>query len=206
MRHRLFTLAAALSAVLCVGACALWARSYQVGDRLYRSRWRVDGLAASESAHWLLVGRGGLGVAHRWQRVAVRRPRDVDPFKPLAARPESSWLTDRPPADPAGTVDGGGIARRLGFSYVDLPMSASFAATGTTGGYRAWVVPLWSVALAFAVPPAWWLARRRTARRRGQRGLCRRCGYDLRASPGRCPECGAAVSPTAAAGPNEARH
>ena len=58
-------------------------------------------------------------------------------------------------------------------------------------------VPAWLAALALAVLPAWWCRRwwrLRTGRRRRSEGHCATCGYDLRATPGRCPECGAVAA------------
>jgi hypothetical protein len=55
-------------------------------------------------------------------------------------------------------------------------------------GYRLGPIALWSAALPFL-----WLADRLVAGRRPRFGRrkCQQCGYDLRATPGRCPECGA---------------
>lgn len=52
------------------------------------------------------------------------------------------------------------------------------------------VVPFWPIVMLgglLAVRPAWSLVR--AAHRRG-RNRCVACGYDLQATPGRCPECG----------------
>jgi hypothetical protein len=47
--------------------------------------------------------------------------------------------------------------------------------------------PYWLLVPLLATPAAAALLRRR---RRHASGLCNACGYDLRATPGRCPECG----------------
>ncbi len=60
------------------------------------------------------------------------------------------------------------------------------------------VVQDWLLVAAAALLPAAWLYRRVRMRRSRHPGLCTTCGYDLRASPDRCPECG--MVPTSKAG------
>jgi hypothetical protein len=54
----------------------------------------------------------------------------------------------------------------------------------------AMVLPHWFLAALFASPTLVVMAKWTRRHRRQSKGLCVACGYDLRASSGRCPECG----------------
>ena len=74
------------------------------------------------------------------------------------------------------------IFAKMGFRYLRI----------TSAGMRRWnlVLPLWFIAAIAALLPSLWWNRRRMSRKSIRLGLCLSCGYDLRATPDRCPECG----------------
>jgi len=65
---------------------------------------------------------------------------------------------------------------------------------------RALAVPMWAIAAPLLIAPAANALNVLRRRRKLRRGLCVQCGYDLRASNLRCPECGHSINVTPRAG------
>jgi hypothetical protein len=92
--------------------------------------------------------------------------------------------------DPWGlrTFDYVRASEPLVYRRASFPWSANVRLT-----VRAVVLPWWVLVFASAVLPVLRVREVLRDRRRARRGLCRACGYDLRASEGRCPECGEGI-------------
>jgi hypothetical protein len=159
------------SLLLCFASTGLWVRSYWVADRLTQDSVDPYTIVASASAirvcrqDWF-IDHGTAPRSGRWLR-STEQPRSWSP-----------WPVDR---------------HVLGFEYTSFDVIDGDDRTRIFAVF-AFVLPFWSVVTLFATAPAMRFVSIVRARRRRHRrfaGLCQHCGYDLRASPGRCPECGA---------------
>jgi len=77
--------------------------------------------------------------------------------------------------------------------YAALGAQLVIASSHDYPGSRAYLfakIPLWLLLLLALPAPALVARRALVSRRRAARGLCLACGYDLRGSISRCPECG----------------
>ncbi len=117
-------------------------------------------------------------------QILIEDSRDPDPQRGMQTFPSTDYSIfardDTSPIVPQ-------FKNKWGFGYLDITGDAYSGKLRV----RKLYMPLWWPILPFALTPAictWQFWRRKHRRRLG---LCPTCGYDLRATPDRCPECGA---------------
>ena len=172
----LLTLVSAGSVLLFVGVCLLCLRSYRVQDRVSldhedgtgcRSVGSYRGMVAVQC--WWAPSSDAEPSAAEWEwrtLPACRRPLGLM----ITCAHGSGWPL---PSILSGSRDGFGRFQLI-FHYVHAASAAA-------------VIP--------AIQLSCFIRRSRRRRRRAGNGLCLTCGYDLRATPQRCPECGCAGHP-----------
>jgi len=170
---------AAISLLLCIAMVSLWIRGYRVEDLVswHRTEWWTivrsvpDRIMVDVNVSDWSHGKMGIEYAQ-----GPANPDAVDSARwtglTLNVDAKDRWIR----------WERGGFA----LWHWGSPQGNSISTI---------VTPTWAWVVATGIPWMAWtlgkLHRRFKARRAAKAGLCAVCGYDLRATPGRCPECGA---------------
>jgi len=181
--------------LLCLAAAFFWARSYFTGDYAVVGHWDIGPTSATDRCLYVDTYEGGVALTARVQRDQY----GADEGERIMRQAKSRWGFEfgshRAVNAAANWLVHKGFWRRIGFALYRLDGGPNrYANVTVTVVDRRLCVPYWSLVLLFMAAPAPRLARMIRTRRRQARaaaGLCAACGYDLRASTGRCPECGA---------------
>ena len=191
MLRRFTTVCSWVSLALCVATVVMWVRSYAHHDFAV---YEVNTPQVRYSSLELDSTLGVLGIQ-------TTDYSEYDETVRLYGSRGRWWFN----AVPIDALDRVSLTHRMvGFTGWHT-QTIGYGYEGGGRDQRRLFVPHWAVAAVLLVLPA-----RRTggwlrSRRRDRRGLCRVCGYDLRASRERCPECGAAIAESAVVKASTAR-
>jgi hypothetical protein len=200
----LLNVATAVSLVIALAIPVLWWRSFRTADNFNLAQVTLHGGTLTQRWYGLYTGKGVLRYAELRMSTATdwlieRRLRFLD-----TSRGERlGWRMYTQAADPefaaGGDLDvewkwlGVGLFGRVedgSYAYPDgdRPVPPPDARTRrVTRIVRVHFAPLLAAACLL---PGIRLGRVLRRRRRRDPGVCPACGYDLRATPERCPECG----------------
>jgi len=175
--------------ILCSATVVFWARSYPGADHVYvQLPGFVERGQGREPVTRSVVVSSSRGSV--WVQVTDTETR-VPEGRARPAPPALIFHAYRSPGPWAVDTGGWGNSREAFAGFARG--TGSFVAPGAASELRYVVVPHWCPAAATACV-GWPVVRAlfRRARRRDP-GACPACGYDLRATPERCPECGMAA-------------
>lgn len=184
MRSTSFKLAAALSLGLCLLAAALWVRSYVCSDSIYHNgRWH---------GHIFTSLRGRLVIQWGWYAKEQKNAGDFGFSRETLSRRYTLAIEPMSHGWRLG-----------GFDYFSWWTGWVNAAGQPARGEHVYILPWWFLTAVLAALPVRWFLTARRQSRRARLGRCPSCGYDLRETPDRCPECGTISGPDATAAARE---
>jgi hypothetical protein len=172
------------SLLLCLASIILWVRSY----------WRADAIA---SGYWHYQPRRDFPAYYNaWELEAQSAAGHCTLSARMRACIAGPGRYEETPGQ-KGKFLGAGPADSNHRQEIQTLLWNDPRAAGALGFRRASRSYMWAIAVPhfaavifFALPPVAAACRLRRRRRQQRSGLCPVCGYDLRATPDRCPECG----------------
>lgn len=175
-----------LSLLLVVITGAFWVRSHSHRDELQYDNVKIDaanGDNLTSETKWHLTSAAG-GAWLYTQRSAPHMVWDGPEYGSLTFTVVHGDACMGTGEFERFGIDLSGVTTKFGFAGEVLPSVAGM-------DFRAYRVPYYAMVIATGVLPALRLSRVVLKKvRKKQQGRCRKCGYDLRATPLRCPECG----------------
>ena len=164
------------SVLFLFAVAGMWVRGVWINERI---EWRgeyLDDQGRNRCAYIVDLGGGQCGIGYEW--ILERSNQHLTNLTGMFYGPYTFvW--------PRKTV-----LNIMGFAWHVGGGSGSGTQYRSLNRYWAVAVPYWSIFLLGSVLPLrmGYLRYRRYQRRRELR--CVTCGYDMRATPARCPECG----------------